>query len=274
MTSVPAFDRWFVRPAGPRPQARIRCVVLPFAGGGPAAFRDWYNRLGPEIDLLVLQLPGRERRIAEPPVIDLAAAVAAIATAVAPAFDLPVVFFGHSMGAILAFEVVRLMRRHGRPIPAHLFVSGFRAPDSPDPRPQVAQLDDPAFFAELRRLGGTPPAVLDNEELMGLVLPALRADFRLVESYRFIPEEPLSCPVTAFAGTQDREAAPEAMAGWTRQTSRRFLLHSILGSHFFVLEQSDAVVATVRAQIESLLRGGISARRGPIISNDIGTEVS
>jgi medium-chain acyl-[acyl-carrier-protein] hydrolase len=252
--SVADFDRWFVRPMPGAARARIRLVVFPFAGGGPGAFSDWRNQLGPEIDFLVLQLPGRERRIAESPLTEISAAVAAIADAMGSAFDLPFAMFGHSMGAMLAFETIRHLRRHRRSMPAHLFVSGFRAPDLPDPRPRVARTDDATFIAELRRLGGTTQAVLYHRELMELLLPALRADFDMVESYRFAPDEPLPCPITAFVGSSDHEATPAVMAGWERQTDRRFVLHAISGSHFFVLDEPKTIISAVRTQLDALLR--------------------
>lgn len=245
-------DRWFVRLAAQRTKARIRLVVFPFAGGGPAAFGNWCDQLSPLIDLVALQLPGRERRMSERPLTNAASAAATIADAIGAMSDLPFAMFGHSMGAMLAFETARQLRRHGRPMSAHLFVSGFRAPDLPDPRPLVAGLDDEAFLAELARLGGTPEAVLQNKELMDMLLPALRADFGMVENYRFIPELPLPCPITAFAGAADREASTTTMAGWKLQTDRQFVLNTVPGSHFFLLQQTRTIVGAVNAQLERL----------------------
>jgi medium-chain acyl-[acyl-carrier-protein] hydrolase len=244
---------WFVRPRRGRPESRIRLVLLPFAGANPTIFRNWGARLGLDIDIVVLQLPGRGQRLLEPPLSDCRAATEAIAEAVWAAFDIPVVFFGHSLGAILAFETIRCLRRRGRVMPAHLFVSGFRAPDIPDTRPRIAHLEDADFIAELRRLGGTPAMVLENEELMNLMIPGLRADFRIVETYEFSQEEPLLCPITAFAGTADGEAPPETMAGWARQTKRRFSLETVPGSHFFPLEQAEIVLTAIRAGLDRLI---------------------
>ena len=138
-------------------------------------------------------------------------------------------------------------------MPAHLFVSGFSAPDIPDARARIAHLDDVHFIAELRRLGGTPAAVLENEELMKLMMPGLRADFHIVDTYEFSEEEPLLCPITAFAGTADCEAPPDTMPGWARQTKRRFSLKTVPGSHFFPLEQTEMVLAAVRAELDHLM---------------------
>jgi medium-chain acyl-[acyl-carrier-protein] hydrolase len=138
------------------------------------------------------------------------------------------------MGGLVSFELARLLRKKYGLNPAHLFVSGYRAPQVPDPDPPIHALPEPEFLEELRRLNGTPEAVLENAELMQLLLPALRADFAVIETYAYIPESPLDCPITAFGGLQDREVSCDDLEAWREQTNAAFSLQTLPGDHFFL----------------------------------------
>jgi medium-chain acyl-[acyl-carrier-protein] hydrolase len=160
--------------------------------------------------------------------------VDAIAEAIDPYLTKPFCFFGHSMGALTSFELTRLLRRERGLEPEHLFVSGSPAPQIPDAHPQTFDLPEPEFIEVLRRLNGTPPEVLENNELLQLMLPTLRADFELLQVYEYAAEPPLACPITAFGGLQDKEVSRVDLAAWCEQTSNTFTLRNFPGDHFFL----------------------------------------
>jgi medium-chain acyl-[acyl-carrier-protein] hydrolase len=227
-----AASKWVTFPA-PNPAARLRLFCFPYAGGGASIFRAWGRQLPQTVEVCAVQLPGQGGRLLERPFTRLAAMVEALAPALAPLADRPFAFFGHSMGAMVAFELTRLLRREGRPLPAHLFVSGRRAPQVPT-EPPTYDWSEADFLAELRRLNGTPQEVLEHEELMRLLLPQLRADFEVVQTYRYTPEPPLDIPVSVFGGVNDCGASREMLAPWAEQTTGPFTLQMLPGDHFFL----------------------------------------
>ncbi|MFC7741241.1 thioesterase II family protein [Nocardiopsis composta] len=179
--------RSWLRRFQPRPGARIRLVCLPHAGGGANAYRSWAALLPPGVDLVCVQYPGREDRLAEAPVDDMAAAVGAIARELAPLLDRPYALFGHSMGSAVGYELARRLRDEGRPEPERLFASGRRAPaDAPPGRVHLAA--DEEIIGELVRLGGTEREVLDEPALRTMILACVRSDYRLIERYTPSPE--------------------------------------------------------------------------------------
>jgi medium-chain acyl-[acyl-carrier-protein] hydrolase len=181
---------------------------------------------------------------------DIRPLVAAIGDAIRPWLDVGFAFFGHSMGAFLAFEVCRRLRREGAPQPAHLIVSARPAPQLSSRHPQVSGLSDEAFTAAvLHRYQGIPPAILADRELMALFLPTIRADIRLVETYAYAPEEPLHIPLTALGGAEDPDASPEEIAAWSAMTRGRFAMHVLPGFHFFINTERAAVVDVVSRQL-------------------------
>jgi medium-chain acyl-[acyl-carrier-protein] hydrolase len=176
-------------------------------------------------------LPGRSARLTEAPISCLVTLAQLTADALVPALDKPVAIFGHSMGALLGFEVARHLRRYGR-LPIHLFVQGCPAPHTIRNAQNIHELAESDFLAELVRLNGTPPEVLDNEDLMQLFLPILRADFAAFERYRYVHEAPLGHPITAFGGTDDSDVSSEELVAWKQQTTAGFTLTMIAGGHF------------------------------------------
>ena len=160
--------------------------------------------------------------------------VQTIAPFLLPYLDKPFAFFGHSMGALVSFELARLLHKEYKCSPSHLFVSGRRAPQVPDPDPPIHTLPNSEFLQELRRLNGTPEAVLQNDELMQLLLPTLRADFAVLETYVYTPQPLLDYPITAFGGLQDPEVCCEVLEAWRDQTRAAFSLHKFPGDHFFL----------------------------------------
>ena len=182
---------------------RGRLFCLPFAGGGAGAYYRWIDRILGGIDLARVHLPGRETRLRDPLFIHLPSLVDTLVEELVIWIDRPFALYGHSMGALLAFELARELRRRHRMLPAHLFVSGFRAPQLPPPEPPFSHLPDAEFLERVRQYGGVPDLVAQNEELMNIFLPILRADFKLMETYVYRDEPPLECPITAFGGLSD-----------------------------------------------------------------------
>ena len=225
----------------PNPQARLRLFCFPYAGTGASTFRTWSDQLPPDIEVCPVQLPGREKRLSEPLFTHLSPLVKILALILLPYLDRPFAFFGHSMGALVSFELTRKLRHHKAPSPMHLFVSGRRAPQIPNPDPPIHQLPDNAFVGELRRYNGTPEAVLQNPELRSLFLPILRADLAINETYTYISEAPLDCPISAFGGLQDKEVSRKELDAWRDQTNTTFSLSMFPGDHFFLKREPDAL---------------------------------
>lgn len=224
----------------------IDLVCLPFAGGGSAAYTPWRPLVkGRGVALLPVCLPGREQRIGEPAFDRMDPLVRALCAAIAPRLTRPFALFGHSMGAIVAYEAARHLTAVFGKTPVHLFVSGHRAPMLPDNHHPVHALPTDALIAHLRTLGGMRPEVLENQDLLDLVLPTLRADFALCATYRHRAGPPLDCPVTVLAGVLDWRAPPETMAGWAGITRAPCTSHVFPGGHFFIDSERNAVVGCV-----------------------------
>jgi medium-chain acyl-[acyl-carrier-protein] hydrolase len=209
--------------------------LLPFAGGGASAFRAWPAALPSDIEIYALQLPGRENRITEPPFGSLPDLVRELANDISGLTREPFAFFGHSMGALVAFELSRELRRRGQNEPVHLVVSGFRAPQLPPRQPPLHHLADASLADELKGLGGTPPEVFNKPEILELVLPALRADLALSETYEYRSEPPLSCRISAWGGRQDAYLNETELHGWSAATSGPFAVQRFHGGHMYIV---------------------------------------
>ncbi len=233
MSTTSTFETW-VSSQSPNHQASLRLFCFPYAGGAAVTFRTWPDSLPRAIEICPVELPGRGKRIRSVPFTRLQLLVQAIAIGIHPYLDKPFAFFGHSMGGLVSFELARLLRKKYGISPVHLFVSGYRAPQVPDPDPPIHDLPESKFLEELRRLNGTPEVVLENSELMQLLLPAIRADFAVIETYAYTPESPLDCPITAFGGLQDREVSYDDLKVWQEETNAAFSLHMLPGDHFFL----------------------------------------
>jgi surfactin synthase thioesterase subunit len=210
---------------------RPRLYALPFAGGGGASFHGLARHLGAAVDLVPLVAPGRERRLAEPPLRSMEALVDGLERALAPELDLPYALYGHSLGALVAFELARRLTARDAP-PVHLFAVACRAPHVASRRAPLHALPDQRFVAELEHLGGLPPALLAQPDLLALFLPALRADFEVYETYRHAPGATLGCPLTAVAAGRDEAVARDDVAAWRDATSGAFTLVDLDGDHF------------------------------------------
>lgn len=197
-------------------------------------FRTWSNELPSEIEVCAVQLPGRENRLNEPLRTQLSPVVQTLAQALLPHMNKPFAFFGHSMGALMSFELARQLQKQNSPVPVHLFVSGREAPQILDTKPPIHNLPLPAFVEKLRDYNGTPEVVLQDPELMQLLVPVLRADFAIVETYEYSNKEPLNCPISAFGGLEDSLVKHENLPDWRNQTSNSFQLRMLKGNHFFL----------------------------------------
>ncbi len=236
-------------PFGAPADAETTLLCLPHAGAGASVYRAWGRGLHPRVAVRPLQPPGRERRREEPPYTAAGPLARDLARTITAAVPGRYALFGHSTGAICAFETVRELRRLGAPPPVHLFVSGRRAPRLPMVRHDLAALSVAQLADVLRDLGGTPEDVLAQPGLLATLQPVLAADFALNEGYPYRPEEPLTVPITAFAGEHDPGADPAAMAGWADETAAPFRLHLLDGGHFAVFERAAEVHAAMGAAL-------------------------
>lgn len=220
-------------------------------------FHSWSSILPAEIEVCAIQLPGRENRLREAPFTQLSPLVQTLVRILHPYLHKPFALFGHSMGALISFELTRELRRRKVSGPLHLFVSGRNAPQIPDPDP-IYHLPEPEFVAVLRRLNGTPEAVLQNRELMQFILPLLRADFTLHETYSYTAEPPLDCPISVFGGLQDSETTRDGLDTWRAQTRNVFTLRLFPGDHFFL---DSAQNLLLQAILQDLSKTGGEATR-------------
>ncbi len=238
-----------------RPAAGLRLFCLPFAGGGASVYRLWGRSLPPSVEVTAIQLPGRETRIRDPLVDRAEAMVARIADALATRFDRPYALYGHSMGALLSFEVIRELRRRGAPLPVHLFASARRAPHVPAKEENLHRLPDAQFVDGIRRrYNAIPDAVLAEKELMELFIPILRSDFALIETYAHRREDPVDVPISAFGGVDDRQATRQDLEPWAELTRGPFALRSFTGGHFFIQTHRDPVLRAVEEVLSARLR--------------------
>ncbi|HTB74378.1 MAG TPA: alpha/beta fold hydrolase [Polyangiaceae bacterium] len=246
------FESPYVERLPHRTGARVRLFCLPHAGGSARAYRTFHQHLPRDVEVCAIQPPGRDQRIAEPALGDLSTLVREIVAAIVPLLDRPFALFGHSMGALAAYETARALRDRGSPAPASLFVSGCRAPHLPHDGRPLHDLDDAAFLERLRRYDGTPEFVLRDPELAQLFLPTIRADLCAMETYRFQPGPAVACPVVACGGVQDPDVSREQLARWCDLTSGRFEIAMFPGGHFYLREREARVVQLVAESLEDL----------------------
>jgi surfactin synthase thioesterase subunit len=223
-----------------------RLFCFPYAGGGTGTFAGWRRLRG----VCPVLLPGRESRSAEAPFDRMAALVEALAGAIGQYLDRPFAFFGHSMGAAVAFELARELRRRGLPQPSLLIASAARAPQfrrgyTPPPAPS-----DEQFLAELRRLDGFPADALDDSALLAAILPALKADAALYRNYVYTEDAPLDCPIRAYGGLADPNVVPAHLKAWAGETSATFAMRLFPGAHFFPHAEKEAVLDALAEDVE------------------------
>lgn len=226
-------------------QAMVRLFCFPYSGAGVSIFNRWSEVLPDLVDTCPVQLPGRENRIDETPFTNLFSLVEAVAQAIRPFLDQPFAFFGHSMGALLSFELARFFRREGLPSPSHLFVSSHLAPRKTHYKKPLHTLPEPEFFTRLQKLNGTPAEVLEDSELKHLFQPLLRADFKMCETYIYTEDIPLNCPITALGGLADPFLNREDLGKWRHETTSSFMLRMFPGDHFYLHKQRPLLLHMV-----------------------------
>lgn len=241
-------DLWFAK-SPPKPGARVRLFCFPYAGGSALTFRGWPAALSPEVEVLAVQLPGRGPLMHEPPFKDVYTLVEAFLPVMARYLDKPFVFFGHSMGGAIAFELSRRLRRACGVEPRHLFISARRAPHLELKGPALYNLPEPEFREELRRLGGTPAEVLEHPELMEMLVPLLRADISVSQTYRCDTRHSLTCPLTVFGGLRDEYDDHEGLAAWREHTLGPFDLKMFEGGHFFINTAQRSILDAVETAL-------------------------
>lgn len=231
------------------PQVRLRLFCFPFAGAGASIYRNWHQALPKSIEVCPVQLPGREERLSEKPFRSLAPLIAELGCVLEPYLDRPFAFFGHSMGALISFELTRHLRRFNWSMPAHLFISSRPAPQIPQTKPTTFDLSDPKFIEELRQMQGTPELVLQNPELMELLLPLLRADFELCQTYYYNYELPLDCSFSVFGGLDDAGVSQQSLVAWRAQTTYPIQLRMFQGDHFFIVNSQQKLLQIISQQL-------------------------
>lgn len=234
-------DNLWCRRYRPAQSPATRLVCLPYAGGSAPYFRPTALALDPSVDVVAIQYPGRQDRRTERPIADMMELADRLYGILSRQPALPLTLFGHSMGAVLGFELARRLEADGN-VPVHLFASGRRAPSTH--RDEAIHLrDDAGILDELRQGDGTAAVVLNDEDMMRAALPALRADYRATETYRCPPNATVACPITALTGDNDPKTTVAEAEAWSAHTTGPFALHTYRGGHFFLADNAREVNA-------------------------------
>jgi medium-chain acyl-[acyl-carrier-protein] hydrolase len=249
--------------AGPRRShpGRIRLVCFPCAGGGASSYYSWSAALAPDIDVCAIQLPGREARVSEQPFTRLDALLERLTAALVPHLDGPFALFGHSMGALLAYETARQLRRSHGLTAVHVFASGRRAPGLPPSEPPVHAWPDRDLLRHLGDLNGIPDEIFRDRAFMNEMLPVFRADLTLCETYQYRQDLPLTCDLTVLGGDSDPHVPAADLEAWHTETTGRCQVMVLPGDHFFIRTASRAVLDVVTGALRPYGQGARAAYR-------------
>jgi medium-chain acyl-[acyl-carrier-protein] hydrolase len=239
---------WYIR-NGKRTQSAVRLFCFAYAGGSAAIFREWIDLLAPRVEVMAVELPGHGSRRDEEPFTAIEPLVEALVPALLPELNKPFAIFGHSLGALIGYEVARRLYTRTGLQPRRLFVAGHSAPGCGGSAQLVHNLPEQEFIAELRRLNGTPADILADTELMSLALPLLRADFRMNETYVHRSFPLLSCPVSAYGATADSDVSPEDISAWRKITKGPFSSLLFEGDHFFIHQATPLLVRQIELEL-------------------------
>ncbi|MCB0207836.1 MAG: thioesterase [Anaerolineae bacterium] len=251
MKPAPDLRKWIYRPR-PNPQARLRLICIPYAGGGASIFRTWPAHLPNDVDVWAVRLPGRENRLTETPHSRIAPLIEDLTAMLRPHLTVPYALFGHSLGALISFELACRVRQEHLPSPVHLLVAGRQAPQIPDPDPPIHHLPEAEFIEQVKHYNGIPEAIFQEPELLQLMVPLLRADFAVNEMYRYTPRAPLDCPISAFGGEKDATVPVDDLRAWQVQTTHRFKARLYSGDHFFLRSAEASLLHDVMLDLTSV----------------------
>lgn len=234
----------------PNPQSSLRFFCFPYAGAGSSSFSSWSALLPTEIELYLIHIPGRDRRFKEAPYHDLLTLAESLAEGLYPYLDKPFAFYGHSMGGLLSYELVRQLRSRYSQQPVHLFISSHQAPHLPDRHPKLHHLSDEELLIETERLyRAWPEIVLQDRELLQIFLSIMRADLAMLETYQYRPGEPLDCPISVFGGMDDDSVHEDDLSAWRDQTRSSFSLKMFEGDHFFIQAKRADLIQAIRSEL-------------------------
>lgn len=220
-----------------------RLIIFPFSGGTAEYYSDW--KVSDEVATVPLQLPGRSFRKHEPPIENIHTLLEELFPLILSIQDLPFVFYGHSLGALICLNLSKLLTSKGHPTPNALFFSGIHSPKISLNHPKLSELGDLSLIEELKKIGGTPDELINNTELMKCFLPTIRGDIKLGESYRYVDNCPLNCPITVFNGKEDHLIDPPTTVDWVHETRKKCTLDFLNGGHFFHTEQKQYILSKI-----------------------------
>ncbi|NEO02099.1 MAG: thioesterase [Moorea sp. SIO3I7] len=229
----------------PNPESRVRLFCFHYLGGGASVFRKWSDHLSPDLEVCPIQMPGREGRIDEQPFVRMPALVETLAEVLYPYLDKPFAFYGHSMGALISFEVARQLRRQYGLNPVHLFVAAYYAPHLLSPFQSLGEWNDSLLIKKLPRLLDAPKSSLENADFLQALLPTVKADLQILSNYTFLEENPLNCPIWAFGGLQDDRVKQDDISAWRKHTSSTFKLEMFPGKHLFLLRKRKLILSAI-----------------------------
>ena len=251
MTVTPSASSYFLRHR-PVSQPRLRLFCFPYAGGNAFIYRSWGDQLPSHVELYSIEYPGRGSKLRQPAFTRVSTMLDFLYEGIVPLLDKPFAFFGHSMGALLCFELAHRLVVQKSLEPRALFLSGRSAPQIKSEEPVTFDLPEDEFISELRRLNGTPKEVLEHPELLQLMMPILRADFELCQTYSSTSTTPLNCPIFVFGGLQDEDVPRENLEGWREQTTSAFTVRMFPGDHFFLHSSQSLLLRALSSDLYQL----------------------
>jgi len=243
---------WITIPR-PNPNTKVRLFCFPYSGASASMYYPWIDVLPTAIEICPVQLPGRGSRVSEKPISNLTDLVDQIYINIIPYIDKPFALFGHSMGALVSFELARKLKQYGKEPPIYLFVSGHNAPHLPDTYDHIHQLPESEFIENVRMMNGTPDEVLKDPELRDLIIPILRADFTICETYKHMSSDPLDCPICACGGLNDKYIDRDGMKAWQNHTNDKVTVRLFPGDHFYLNNDRIYLLQTIAQEINQII---------------------
>lgn len=246
-------NKWFIIPK-PNVNADLRLICFPYAGGNASTYMSWVQSLPANVELVIVQAPGRGMRMCEPAFTDMQDLVSDLMKSMPKVLNKPYILFGHSLGSRIAFELMSQLKTFSYALPQHFIASGSRGPHIKSNKKPIFHLDEPEFIAELKKLSGTPVDVLENKELMELFLPLLRADFEIADKYCYAATADFNCPISVLGGEDDIEISLLQLESWGELFTSKPEVYLLPGNHFFIDSNKDLVLQKVTRIIDMSLK--------------------